>query len=303
MKSFPAHTGPRTVSRRRFALYFVIAATAIGLASCRQNVDLSAIAALSETVGETQGSFAELSDDFRASCLRTIGWQRAAEPNMAPDAFTSCAEEAKAARQWQAANSVVTSYVAALGTLAGGSDNAGDYGLGTFAQTFGSLGITKTFRADRQKAVAGAAAALVAGYFKAKRRDALAPIVTGADAELDTIVSTLEDVGRTNYVTQLATERLSVRLFFEPNLSRVKLGLPALQALQYRTAERDAQRDIDNRQGAVDPYIAALENIRVTHAQIAGAVSSNRLADVAGILRGYVQTSKPQLAALQKAFK
>ncbi|GAC1548888.1 MAG: hypothetical protein NVS2B17_33700 [Candidatus Velthaea sp.] len=280
-----------------------VAALSFGMSGCRQNVDLAALAALSKRVGATQASFAVLSDDFRESCLRTIGWQRAAQPDAAPDAYTSCAEEAKAARQWQAANSVVTAYVAALGTLAGGSDTAGDYGLGNFAQTFEKLGISKSFGAAQQQAVSGAAAALLSGYFKAKRREALAPIVTAADADLGTIVATLEDVARTNYITQLTSERLSLRLFFEPNLAHVGPGLPRLAALQYRTVERNAQHEIDSRQGAVDSYVAALENIRTTHAQIAQAVSANRLADVAAIVRSYVATSEPQLAALQKAFK
>ncbi len=273
------------------------------MTGCRQGTDLAAVQAFSKTVGETQASFAEISDDFRESCLRTVGWQRAAEPGTLPDAFTSCAEDAKAARQWQAANSVVTSYVAALGALAGGSDDSGDYGLADFSATFGSIIGTKTFDAEKQKAVAGAAAGLVDAYFKAKRRDALAPIIVAADGDLGKIIDTLSDVARTNYITQLDSERISVQLFFEPNIARAKPGLETLQAFAYRADERSEEAAIDNRQGAVGPYLAALENIRATHAGLAKAVSSNRLGDVTGIVQNYVATYKPQLVALQKAFK
>lgn len=277
----------------------------LALTSCRQSVDLAALAALSKTVEDTQASFATLSDDLRGSCLRTIGWLRVTgrPGRQLPDAFTSCQEVAKASQQWQSANSVVTSYVAALGALAGGNDTAGDFGLSQFAQSFGSLGVTSSFTTEKQQAVSGAAASLLGDYFKAKRRDALAPIVTGADSDLGTIVATLEDVASTNYVTQLTTERIAMQGFFEPGIAQAQTRHETMQVFEIRNAELVEQQRIDARQGAVASYIAALENIRATHKQLAQAITNNRYSDVAAIVSVYIATYQPQLTALQKAFQ
>lgn len=293
---------PGVAWRRLSTVGFVV--LALALTSCRQSVDLASLAALSKTVADTQASFATLSDDLRGSCLRTIGWLRVSgrPGRQLPDAFSSCQEVAKASQQWQSANSVVTSYVAALGALAGGNDTAGDFGLSQFAQSFGSLGVTSCFAASRQQAVSGAAASLVGDYFKAKRRDALAPIITGADTDLGTIVATLEDVASTNYVTQLTTERIAMQGFFDPGIAQAQAQHETMHVFEMRNAELVEQQRIDARQGAVTSYIAALENIRATHKQIAQAIASDKLSDVASIVSGYVANYQPQLTALQKAF-
>jgi hypothetical protein len=285
----------------RFAA--VVAATALTLCSCKQNVGLADVATLDKTVVQTQAAFASISDDYRASCVRTASWQRAAEPDTLPNVLNYCSEASRAARQWQAANSIVTSYVAALAALAGGNSDAGDYGLGAFFDAFDGLGVTKSFTPAQQKAVASAASSLVGSYYQAKRRDALAPIIASADVQLGSLVSTLEDIARTNYVAQLRTERLALQLFFEPQIAQAEYRSLGSQAFMLRASEREEQHAVDERQAAVTPYVAALENIRLTHAQLARSISDNRLADVDSIVRDYLAAYEPPLAALQKAYK
>ena len=148
-------------------------------------------------------------------------------------------------------------------------------------------------------------------YFKAKRRDALAPIITGADTDLGTIVATLEDVASTNYVTQLTTERIAMQGFFDPGIAQAQARHETMQVFEMRNAELVEQQRIDARQGAVTSYIAALENIRATHKQIAQAIASDRYSDVASIVSVYIANlsaavdgtaeSVPVMAALADA--
>ena len=272
------------------------------LTACRQNIDLAAIAALAKSTSESQGVFASLADDFHQSCVRTVGWQRAAEPLVSPNVFSSCTEEAKAARQWQSANSIVTSYVASLGALAGGASDPGDYGLTNFSKTLTDLGATKAFSDAQNKAVVGAVASLINDYFNIKRRAALAIVMASAQTDLDTLTTTLEDAARTNYITQLTTERTAIQLFFEPNIARAKPGVETLYAFRYRATEREEQAKVDARQAAVDHYIAALEQIRTAHHKVVDAVTGDRFSDVAGIVRAYLSEYKRQVDALHKAF-
>lgn len=283
--------------------FSVLIMTALFLTACRQSIDLSSIIALSKATSDSQVTFAALSDDFFQSCLRTASWQRAAEPQVSRNALSTCAEEAKAANQWQAANSVVTGYVASLGALAGGGSDPGDYGLGNFAQTVAQLGPTKAFTGTQQQAVVSVTKSLLTDYFNIKRRQALSSIIPQADSDLDTLINTLEDAGRTNYVTQLTSERIAITLFFEPNISRAAPGVQRLIAFNYRATERNELHAVDQRQAAVANYVAALEQIRTTHHKIADAISNDHLGDVAGIVSAYVSEYQPQLIAIQKAFK
>src|ERR1700674_83949 len=277
---------------------FVLVAVAL-LTGCRQNVDLEALAALSKSVGDSQAAFASLSEYLHQSCAGTVGWQRAADPNT----FSDCAEEARAARQWTSADSVVTAYIASLGALAGGASDPGDYGISDFFQTLGNAGVTKTFKADQLKAATGFTKSLIDNFFKVKRREELATVIPAVDASLNGLIATLKEVARTNYVNQLTSERTAVKLFFEPNIARAKPGLETLYAFPFRETEREEQAKIDDKQAAIANYIAALDQISATHHKIAEAIKNNRTADVAGIIRGYAAEYGPDIRALQKAFK
>lgn len=283
----------------------VLIATALLFATgCQQSADLSAIIALAKSTSDSQATFASLANDFQGSCIRTVGWQRAAEPtHLFPDANSACSEEAKASQQWTAANSIVTGYVASLGALAGGSYDPGDYGLTDFSTTLSDLGATKAFTDTQRKTIVGAATSLINDYFNIKRRQDLSSIIPSADADLDTVISTLEDAAQTNYVTQLSSERIAIGLFFEPNIARARPGLERLYAFRYRSVEHQQMQTVDEHQGAVAHYVAALEQIRTTHHQIASAITSNRISDVSSIIKAYLAEYQPQIQALQQALK
>lgn len=268
---------------------------------CRQSVDLGAISALGTAAQQSAGSFAALTDDFYQSCVRMKGWQRMAEPAAFPDVFTTCAEQQKASQQWETANNVVLAYVSAIAALATNS-NQGDYGLSTLATTLVNTGTTPALTSAQHDAVVGAATALVNDYFSFERREALANIMPRADGDLARLITTLEQAARDNYTTQLTDERLSIRLFFEPNMSSARPGLERLYAFQFRAAERNEEAAVDSRQAAVADYVAALESIRKTHHKIADAISKNDIASISGIVKSYVIEYEPEYKALAKAF-
>ncbi len=278
---------------------FGILIGALVLTGCKQNVDLNAIATLGKTTADGQAAFAALSNDFYDSCVRTVGWERAIDPTGVYDVTTICADNAKAARQWQSANSIVTSYVIAIGNLAGGPDE-GDYGMQSLATTFGQLGVTKCFSDSQVQAVSGAASSLISDYFKFKRREDLATIIPSANASLKSTITVLEDVAKTNYVTQLTTERNSIGVFVGPNMARAKIGYERVYVEGFRVK---ALSTVDTHQAAIDHYVAALENIEATHQKMADAIANNKASDMSSIVHAYASEYAPEVSALQKAFQ
>ena len=273
------------------------------LAGCKQSTDLAAIATMGATAEQSRSAFSSIADDFYESCVRMVGWQRAADPSAFPTVFTSCDEQHRAASQWENANNVVLAYVESLSALATNADQ-GDYGLAKLADSLTSTGLTPFLKTSAEHdAVVKAAASVVNDYFAFKRREALATIMPQADADFAQIVTTLESAAQNNYSTQLTSERLAIRLFFEPNIARARPGIERLYAFQFRATERSEQGAVDNRQAAIANYVAALESLHKTHHKIVEAIKNNNTSSIAAIVRGYVAEYQPEYTALQKAFQ
>ena len=222
-----------------------------------------------------------------------------------PDVTKPCAEDEKAALQWEAANNIVTNYIAGLGALAGGSD-PGDYGIPKLLDTFNKID-SKAFSAPQKTAFGNAASSLLNDYFNIRRRNEIADYAVKADSDLQELIAVLatkSDGNVTdNYISDLYTERTSVLFFFATNVGQAKPGIERLMALKYTENEHSEMAAIDKHQAAALAYRTALQKLATTHTALVDAIKSNRVSDMSAIVRQYIAEYRPEIQALNAAFK
>jgi len=222
-----------------------------------------------------------------------------------PDVTKPCEEDRKAALQWQAANNIVTNYIAALGALAGGSD-PGDYGIPKLLETFTKID-SKAFTATQKTAFGNAAASLVNDYFKIRQRNAIAESAAKADCDLQELIGVLATKSdgnvAANYISDLYAERTSVYFFFATNVGQAKPGIERLLALKYTEDEHAEMATIDKHQAAAEAYRTALQKIATTHAALVNSIKSNHVSDMSAIVKQYLAEYRPEIKALDAAFK
>ncbi len=296
-------------------------ALAVLLCACRQSLDLGAVRTMANEAAASSDTFDAVSADFYDSCLRGLQYQNRFDVAL-------CSKQRVASKLWQSANSILLSYVSSLGALA--TDSQSDYGLGDLTSAVAGIkGVT--FTSAQQSAIVDAGKGLLSGIYSAKRREALATVMTDAetpdpahncpDGCLIDLVKQLKAIAQDEYRDGiLSVEDSRIQLFYTndislaeatPSPARAAAAAPQLNsiaalgrlvAIRYYLDEASARQDVAKRKAAADTYASALDQIVSAHHSILAAIHDNRPEAIAGIAQSFIATYSSQLASIKKAF-
>jgi hypothetical protein len=315
-----------SASMLRFVLMACMAAVTTG---CKQSVDLSAVRSLSVAAASAQASFHTLADDYYASCLRQVDWSQAAgkltiatvkkkgtthatttprvtitdvPPPKSVD--TSCTDSLEASKEWKDVNDAVLGYFIALGDVAGtGSSTTNDYGLPALAS---QLTAAKLFPADSNKAtgLVSGIQGLINGFFDAERSNDIASFAPKADGDLAGVIEDLKAAATDNYEDiVLFEEQRSIDYFFEDNFAAAGPTADPIAMLKYRQDWKSESEQLDKRKVAAESYVGALEKLESAHHAIVEAIQDNDLREAISVIKTKVAALRPDLDAIDKAFK
>ncbi len=221
----------------------LMGAFAMLLSGCRQSVDLSAVKTMAAQTAASSESFDAISADFYDSCLRRMQYRNHFD-------ISECAEQQKASRLWQTTNSILLSYIASLGDLA--TDKQTDFGIGNLTSAVAGInGVHLT--AAQQTSIVDAGKGLLSAIFAAKRRDALATVMTDAetpdpvhgcpDGCLIDLVNQLSQIAQNDYVGGvLGAEDGSIQLFYTNNISLAEATPAPAPRTKSKSPRKAAQR-------------------------------------------------------------
>ena len=211
-----------------------------------------------------------------------------------------CYLELQASDQWQKANLVLLNYVRALGDLAGAHEsNTNAFGFDSLAN---ELVASKALSADQATTYQTFAGQLARDIFSAGRRDAIARYAPEATQALGKWIDILEYVANTNYRFVLTNERQALNHFFLDNFQATQSGLPAFEALQYKSTWKTELSDIDGRLQAISGYVNTLEALRKAHNALVQKSAQRNFADFYEIVTVYITEYQPELDKIRKAF-
>ena len=281
-----------------------LGSAALVLCSCKQSVDLSAVAALAASAASAAPSYSAVSNDYYDSCLRYNGWVKLAVGGILTDpqgravgADVCDTSIQPAVTDWQHANAAVLGYVAALGKVAGGSKPT-DFGFATLTSHVPGLTAAKgtaisTFLND-----------LFNQYFDTERRGDIAMSVTNADAALGTVCDFLV-AAATEYKKELARERAEINTFYSINLGQpnVPVGVQRVQIVEYELDWQTKLTAVDQKVTAANAYVDSVGALRKAHAGLLTSIKSDNLASMYAVASTFVSDFQPKIAAIQKAFK
>ena len=304
---------------------------------CKQNVDLPAVRALSQAVQTAEPSYAAIADDLYESCLRQVAWEvtgrfHLASPSVlgTKNSSTLSAQQQKVVRdaykqvgvsatqqqkdllatyscdtlvkgrsqQWQAANNVLTGYFDALGAAAA-DDSKIDFGFTQLASAIGTGGILAS---GQDKSASTFASDLAHAVFAARRRALIAEQAEKAKSAVAFYAALLTNVAE-EYKLMLDNEQGVVNSFYSQNFVAANIGLQTLETIRYRADWKAALTDINVRRTAANAYITSLKKLKSGNDDIADAAQRNDFGSIYAIASATVVELKPDILALQKAFK
>jgi hypothetical protein len=281
----------------------------LALTACKQAVDLDAVQTLATSVQSSEAGFAAIANDFAQSCYRDYSWRAATalDPSQLASMSTTCAANTAAAQQWQNANSVVVSYILALGNLAGRSDNAGDFGISDLATNLAELQISagsKFFSDAQVTSLTQLSSQIVSDIFAVRRRSEIAELAPKADLALQAYLSVLQTAAQKNYAKQLGLERDTVQKAFRIS-GAAAIRTPGEQAayVQTRTDFQAQLADLGAKEAAIGSYVAVLSDIGKAHGKLVASIASNDPSQITAIVRAYFNAYQSDIVALRSAFK
>jgi hypothetical protein len=292
------------------------------LAGCRQNVDLSSIRDLSAAVKAAEPSYAAIADDLYQSCLRQQQWtftgnflletpskaallspkELTSETKKALDTAKAIGHQAidcgllqASSERWRAVDNVLTSFYTQLGAAAGDDSNS-DFGLTKLAD---AVPVTS---ADQKLATANAAKSLAKALYAMRRRDLVAAQAADASSAVTYYVNVLTKVAD-DYKRELDLERDTIDSFFSRNFIAQDVGLQTLETLRFRQDWKTALSDVDTKESAANAYERSLKALDGGTSAIVNKASENDFAGVDAVVAALTAEIKPNLVALQKAFR
>jgi hypothetical protein len=300
-------TDSSAVSGIATAIRALAAAVGLALTACNQNADLDAIKQLASTTQASADSYSALANDYYVSCTRRYEWEWAAALSYRgiQPLSVACQSDKLTSTQWEDANLVLLSYVAALGALAGGGDSQTDYGIPKLIDSINSA--SGSLSSSIVSTISSLGQSLVTDLINMRRRDEIATYAPKANKDLDQLIGVLEDVGKTNYTKQLTLESDGLNHFFQLGISEQRSTRAPSQLSEEQVSLRDryrsARQQLDAHSDGVGAYVNSLEAIKNTHSALVASVESNSTADVGKIIQFYVDQLAPDIQELNRSVK
>jgi uncharacterized protein (DUF2267 family) len=172
-----------------------------------------------------------------------------------------------------------------------------------FSTLFGNAKKDAGFSSSQESALSGFATDIATAIFAARRRQLTAEQAAKAKAAVDYLVMQLTKVANDDYLAQLDNEQGDIDSFFGRNFVAQNVGLQTLETIQYRLDWRSAVDSVNAKRTAEVAYVGSLKKLMDGNDAIVKAAATNDFSSVYAVASATVALLRPDILALQKAFK